>query len=111
MKTKYQQLTGRVLDQLEIIPEEYSVDQFYRVQFFSLKVDDGVKTQKYFNTSYCSDFYADKKDDAILTSELSGEKYVCPDTEQIELLNMPIMYQAQHGISFYMVVNSCVYAE
>ena len=54
-------------------------------------MNEGIKTVQYHNTSYCEDFYAEKTDDAILNVELKGNKYVCPDIAQIDLLNMPLM--------------------
>ncbi len=102
---------GHVLDSQKHLPEGYSIDDFYRVQFYTYEINDGIQTVKFHNTSYCGDFYADKTIDAILTEEIAGAKYVCPDIEQIDLLNMPTIYQGQNGSAFYLVVNSCEVAE
>ena len=76
------------------LPEGYSVDQFFRVQFYQYEIDaDLNKHIHYYNTTYCKDMYANRTFDQIQQAEFSGYDFVCPDTDAITILNSPLLYQ------------------
>ena len=61
------------------------------------------------NATKCSAMY-DHLEDELITSEEKVD-YVCPNVENITLLNYPPLYQNGNGTSFSMVVNSCIEAK
>ena len=99
-----------MVDYYESLPEGYSVDDFFRVQFFKYDVDaDGKKERTYMNTTYCKDMYQGTNDE-ILQREFYDGEFVCPDTEEITILNSPLLYQKPGASSFDLVVHSCEHA-
>lgn len=91
------------------VPEGYSVDQFFRVQFYSFELESygGNPKVTWHNSIRCKDKYEDSfAHDLIKKDEFFNENWICPDVDDIKILHNPDFY-GSNGTTFNMVINTC----
>lgn len=67
-----------------VIPEGFSPEQFFRVQFYTFIVVEGGETEvKWFNSISCKEKYEDDfAEDPIKKDEYYNENWMCPDIDE-----------------------------
>ena len=91
------------------LPEGTTVDDYFRVQFFSRVITDGVTGIKWHGAVRCNEIYKDKilEREGGLDKEFSKDFWICPDVNKIEVHNNPSTFQQGNGVNFNLVINSC----
>ena len=91
-----------------VIPEGFSPEQFFRVQFYTFKVvEDSEPEIKWFNSISCKEKYKDSfAEDLIKKDEFYNEDWMCPDIDDFQILYNTDFY-ARCGENFHMVINTC----
>ncbi len=111
MSTQKQTMAGRVQlssdsdSEVPSNPEEY-----FRVQFYSVKMTDGVQDDGNWVPSIrCQDLYAKNLmlTDKLVAEEFANPDWICPDLDEITILNYPSLYEQGDGLGFNMVINTC----
>ena len=92
--------------------KDIDIDKYFRIQFYQLEMTNGSEFKaNWVNSAKCKEMAMYKHlEDELITSEEKVD-YVCPDVENITLLNYPPLYQNGNGTSFSMVVNTCTQAK
>ena len=67
---------------------------------------DGEYSTQWVNTQKCSRRYVGILPDKDLIREYT-DAWVCPDVDEITILNYPSLYQDGSGKSFYVTINDC----
>ena len=109
MSTQNQTLAGHVQLSASSL-QSADPEEFFRVQFYVIEMKDGVQDDgKWVPSKRCKDIYADTLmlTDDLVAEEFSNPNWICPDLEEITILNYPSLYEQGDGLSFNMVINTC----
>ena len=69
------------------LPAGYTVDDYFRIQFFSTVMVDGVQTIEWHDAIKCNEKYAERvaKGEDGLDGELEDDLWICPDVQNIKI--------------------------
>ena len=101
MFTTDQTLAGLISFENE---NEKNVDDYLRIMFLSYEMTDGTVVEKWYGSKPCNEIYQNE-------TEVSDSKWICPDVDNIEVLNNPNIYKKRNGNSFSLVVVECTTAK
>lgn len=92
-----------------VLPEGTTLDDYFRVMFFSRVLIEGKETIEWHDAIRCRDKYKDRidrKQDGI-DDEFRSDYWICPDIDEIALQNNPATYQTGNGQNFNLIITSC----
>jgi len=91
------------------LPKGHTVDDYFRVQFFSVEMIEGKQEIKWHGAVRCNEKYSDKVLEGTdgRSGELEDDLWICPDVDEFSVQNNPANFRTGNGTSFNLVVNSC----
>ena len=85
-----------------------TVDDLYRVMFYTQSQVNGTSTFEWHEAVRCKDLYQEKmKDDEILSVEFNDPHWICPNVTSIRIHNDPSVYNIGNGTGFFMIIDTC----